>query len=156
MALTSANFPLALAVIQTHLVAAGAALPTPLTDVANAYGIPRGRAIRYWFAGDGPSKRMGGAETLGNQMTVLRVRIIAFAVLSSFSESVTAGVDADTWTLTYEMLSRLVGDKQLGGNCQDMTVGDADVQFPLIGSTQYRTIELDLDLEYPDLFPISA
>lgn len=154
--LTYANVPLALAVIGTHLTAAGAAASPSTSDVLNAYGVPKGRSIRYWFDGDGPSKRMGAEQTLGHQMSIIRVKIIAFAPLSSFMESLTAAVDAETWILTFQIISRLVGDKQLGGNCVDMTVGDADVQFPVISGSQYRTVEIDLALEYPELYPIGA
>lgn len=154
--LTSANVPLALGVIGTHLTAAGAAMTNPIRDIDNAYTVPKGRSIRYWFAGDGPSQRMGAPETFGSQMTVVRVTIVAFEPLNSFGETVSGVIDAATWLLVYEITSRLVGDKQLGGNCQDMTVGDADVLFPVIAGTQYRTVELELALEYPDLYTIAA
>lgn len=153
------TFAAALAVLDTHLVTAGATLSAAnaITDVlAGEPGTPPGRCARYWYEGDGAPARMGGQRTLGDQMTGERVTVRLYWPVSTRDRTVAPRLEADVQAAARAIKHALIGDSTLGGNCTDMEVGDADAGWLLLDSATWRTLSIPLVLDFVDLDPIGA
>jgi hypothetical protein len=153
------TFAAALAVIDAHLVTAGATLSDAnrIVDVAAGEpGVPTGRIARYWYEGDGVPARMGGQRTLTDQMTGERVTIRLYWPVSTRDKKIAAALEADVQAAARAVKHALIGDAQLGGNCTDSEVGDADAGWLLLDSSTRRTLSVPLTLDFVDLDPIGA
>lgn len=142
--------------LDAHLVSAGATIDPVFKDIGRGASVPTGRCIRYWYEGDGEPVRMGAPRTLTDEMVGERVRIRAFWPLPSAAKTYTSAIDVEAQALKAAIKSRLVGDSQLGGQCVDLDVGSAEVDFVDIAGTAYMTLDLPLTLDLVDVDTIAA
>ena len=153
------SFAAALAVLDAHLVTAGATLaePNTITDVsAGEPGVPTGKCARYWYEGDGVPARMGGQRTLADQMTGERITVRLYWPVSTRDKRIAAALEAAVQAAARAVKHALIADSTLGGNCTDMEVGDADAGWLLLDSSTWRTLTIPLTLDFVDLDTIGA
>lgn len=141
-----------LAAILTHVTAAGAALTIAFTDVATGFPVPKGRCIRIFYGGEGdPTDVMGARRTMTTELIAELTVIEAYWPVSEMGESGASDIDAEMVTLKQEIKTRLYGDSQLGGQCTDLTIDDAQPDFPVIAGTKYRSLTLIVTSAYDEI-----
>ena len=145
------DFAAAMTVLETHALAAGAALDTPILDVDRASPTPKGRCIRLWWSGNSEPVKMGGRYTLSSEMLAERVSIVAFFPVSTLAEEATGFNDAEARDLRQELYTRLLGDSQLGGNVEDLSIEGVETGWEKQGDTRYRTLDMTVLLEYVEI-----
>jgi len=145
------DFAAAMTVLETHALAAGAALDTPILDVDRASPTPKGRCIRLWWSGNSEPVKMGGRYTLSSEMLAERVSIVAFFPVSTLAEEATGFNDAEARDLRQELYTRLLGDSQLGGNVEDLSIEGVETGWETQGNIRYRTLDMTVLLEYVEI-----
>ena len=137
----------ALGVLDTHLIAAGAAITEDINDVAR--GLPTGgRQIRYYWAGEVEPPKMGGPRVLNGQMVGQRFAIVALWPLTDLSPATVTSIDAEMQTLAGEIRTRIQGDATLGGYVTDLDLGYGDPDLVLVSGARHIAVKWDLDLSY--------
>lgn len=142
------DIPAALVVLQAHLVAAGAALTDPLLDVDRGLLTTRGRACRYYWAGECEPPRMGGRRVLNGEMVGQRFHIDAAWPLSDLSEELVTAIDVEMELFAGQVRTRIQGDSQLGGNVTDLDLDYGTPAVVSIGSARHVVMQWQLDLAY--------
>lgn len=141
------DIPAALTVLNTHLVAAGAALTDPFTDVDR--GLPTsGRQLRYYWDGEIVPPRMGGPRVLNGEMVGERFAIVATWPVTNLDVATVAAIDAEMQTLAGEIRTRIQGDSQLGGNVTDLDLGYGSPDLVTISNVRMIALRWSLDLAY--------
>ena len=141
------DIPAALVVLQTHLVAAGAALTEDILDVSR--GLPTGgRQIRYYWGGEIEAPRMGMTLDLTGEVVGQRFIIAALWPLTNLSPDLVTVIDAEMQTLAGEIRTRILGDSQLGSNVSDLDLGYAEPDIVLISNARHIALTWQLDLAY--------
>ena len=139
--------------IGVHLAAAGTAVSPTITDVARGAPVSvNARMIRYWYAGDTSPAHYGG-NTLTTAIVGERVTVGCFWPISD--KAVLAGLDAELVALKHEIKTRLFGDSQLGGACDDLLVGDAEVDYPVVNGAQTAELTIPLTLDFGEAYTIA-
>lgn len=138
----------ALVVLETHLVAAGAALTDPLLDVDRGLPSTRGRQVRFYWGGEQEPPRMGGPRVLNGEMVGQRFIVVACWPLTDLSEELASAIDVEMQQLAGQVRTRIQGDSQLGGNVTDLDLGYADPDIAVIGGARHVILQWDLDLAY--------
>lgn len=146
-----------LSTLETHLAAAGGACTPAITDIGcGDPGLPNGRVLRYWYTGSGAPSRMGARSTLTDEMIGEQLVIRAYFPIPTRSDkAVMRALEVDCQAIARQLTSRLNGDRTLGGNCVDLTVGDVNVGY-LNGDATFRTVEIPLTLDFVDIDTIAA
>ena len=140
------SFSGALAVLDTHLVAAGTAITPTITDVSQGERSSMRRRIDYYITGIGEPQRMGGHETLTDWMFGVGVAIRIYIPVPDRSETLAANIEADLYAIVVDVLSRIAGDAKLGGNCVDMAINDLEFGWlNMPGWLRVATIPIVLD-----------
>jgi hypothetical protein len=149
------TFANAMTTIGTHLAAAGTAVTPQILDVSRGAPVSVGaRMIRYWYAGDAAPTRYQGQRTLTTEMIGRRVTI---AVLWPVSDkAVLASLDAEIVAVETEIKTRLLGDSQLGGACDDLDVGYSEVDYPVVNGAQVAELTIPLTLDFGEAYTIAA
>jgi hypothetical protein len=149
------TFPTALANIGTHVRAAGTAVTPKILDVAQGSPVSVNAAmLRYWYSGDSPAPHYPGGQTLTQIMVGERVNVAAYFPASD--RSVLAGLDTWVFAIKHELKTRLIGDSQLGGQCDDLEVGDAEVEYLDVGGALVVRLLIPLILDFGEAYTISA
>jgi hypothetical protein len=142
-----ANISAALAVLETHLIAAGGALTDPLLDVTR--GLPTGgRQVRYYWGGEVEPVSMGGRNVLNAEMVGQRFIIAALWPLTDLSPELVTSIDAEMQVLAGEVRTRIDGDSQLGGNVTDLELGYGEPDDVTISNARHVALRWYLDLSY--------
>lgn len=136
------DVPSALAVVATHLVAAGGALTNPILDVDR--GFPTGgRSIRYYWTGE-----VEGSQVFARNVVGQRFAIAALWPLSTLAPEVVAALDAEMQLLAGQVRTRLDGDTQLGGNAEWLELGYGKADVVTISNALFVALHWDLDIWY--------
>lgn len=150
------TFSGALTVLETHLVAAGAALSPAITDVGGGEpGVPPGRAIRWWYEGDGEPKRMGAPRTLNDEMVGERITVRAYWSVPTRDKAPSRALEVAIQLAVRQIRHRLLGDSTLGGNVTDLDVSGADVEWLSLGDAWWRVATVKLVLDMVDIDTIA-
>jgi hypothetical protein len=67
-----------------------------------------------------------------------------------------ANLDARIHALKHELKTRLIGDSQLGGQCDDLDVGDAEVEYLEVTGALVARLTIPLTLDFGEAYTISA
>lgn len=137
----------ALVVLNTHLVAAGAALTDPILDVDRGL-VTGGRMIRYYYAGEAAPPHMDGPRVLNGTMVGQRFYIDAAWPLSGLSVEQVTAIDAEMQVLAGQIRTRIQGDSQLGGNVTDLDLEYAEPDVVTIANARHVVLHWQLDLAY--------
>jgi hypothetical protein len=149
------TFPLALAAIGTHVTAAGTAVSPTIRDVAQgAPSAVNAPMLRYWYQGDVPAPHFPGGQTMTTIMVGERVNVAAYWPASD--RAVLAGLDSWVRAVKHELKTRLIGDSQLGGQCDDLEVGDAEVEYLEVTGALVVRLLIPLTLDFGEAYTISA
>jgi hypothetical protein len=145
----------ALAVLDGHLVAAGATITPAITDVHKGARANLQRRIDYWLAGFAEPRRFGGQHaTLTDWMIGLKVTCCVYIPITDISKTYAANIETDLYTVAFNIAALVMGDASLGGNCTAVDVGDVD--FDLIGTTGWlRVAAIPLVLDFVDQITIA-
>lgn len=138
----------AIGVLQTHLVAAGAALTDPLQDVDRGLPATAGRQLRYYWAGECEPPRMGGHRVLNGELVGQRFVIAATWPLTDLSAALVTVIDAEMQVLAGEIRTRIQGDSTLGGNITDLDLGYVEPDVVVIANARHVACRWQLDLAY--------
>jgi hypothetical protein len=141
------DIPAAIAVLQTHLAAAGAALTHDILDVSRGV-LTGGRSIRYYWVGECEPPKMGGQRVLNGEMVGQRFVIAASWPLSDLSTAQVTALDTEMQTLAGEIRTRIQGDSTLGGNVTDLDLEYGEAQMLAIANARHVVMEWQLDLAY--------
>lgn len=125
------------AAILAHAVTAAATLTPPITDVAAAFPLPKGRCVRVYYGGEADPVKMGGRWTLNSEMIAKRTMIAAFWPITTLSEALAAAIDADAEAFGHQLRTLLDGDAQLGGATTDSALLDASPDIFEIGGAKF-------------------
>lgn len=149
------SFADAITAIETHLDAAGTAVTPQIVDVDRGapVSVPA-RLIRFWYAGDQPAPHYPGGQTITTVMVGERLTIAAYWPISD--KAVLRSVDGEAKALKDEIKRRLLGDCQLGGACDDLVIGDAEVDYPIVNGQQVAELTIPLTLDFGEAYTISA
>jgi hypothetical protein len=148
------DIPAALAVLQTHLTAAGAALTDPLLDVDRGV-LTGGRQIRYYWQGECEPPRMPAERVLSGEMVGQRFTLAACWPLSDLSVDQVTELDKEMQALAFQVRTRIQGDSQLGGNVTDLDLDYGEAVMMSISNARHVVMEWQLDLAYVE-YAISA
>lgn len=150
------NIAAALAVLETHLAAAGAALTDDLLDVDRGF-LTGGRQLRYYWSGEGVPVRMGteNGNVLNGRMIGQRVKIAASWPLGDLDIETVTAIDTEMQTLAGEIRTRIQGDSQLGGNVVDLDLQYAEPDVVTISNARHVVLAWDLDLSYVE-YPVAS
>ena len=144
----------ALVVLDAHLVAAGAALTSPIVDVRR--GLPTGgRQIRHYYGGEVEPPKMSGPLVLNGQMVGERERIAVTWPLSDLEPAQVTAIDDEMRAVAVQIRTRIQGDSQLGGNVQDLDLQYGEPDLVLISGARHIALTYDLDMSYRE-YSISA
>lgn len=148
-------FGSAIAVIGTHVAASGTAVTPQILDVAEGAPVSvNARTARYWYAGTGPAPHYPGSQTMTTRMVGQRVTVAVYWPITD--KAVLAGLNAEIQAMQDELFRRLLGDSQLGGTCDDMDVGEAEVDYPVVNGAQTAELTIPLTLDFGEAYTISA
>lgn len=111
------TFAGALGVLDTHLTAAGAAVSPTITNIAQGERASGQRRIDYWFVSVGDPSRMSNGETLSDRMLGVEVMVRVYVPVADRRESLNASIEADLYAISVDIVSRVMGDFTLGGEC---------------------------------------
>ena len=150
-----ADIEAALAVLETHLVAAGAALTDPMEDVDRGIPATSGRSIRYYWAGEVAPPKMSGPMVFNGIMVGERFVIAAVWPLSDLDVETVTAIDVEMQDLADQVRTRIHGDSQLGGNVTDLNLDYGEPELVTIAGARHVALRWDLDLAYNE-YPISA
>ena len=140
------SFVAGLAILDTHLVAAGAAISPTITNVSQGERASMTRRIDYYVTAIGEPQKMGAHTTLTDWMFGVGINIRIYVPVPDRSETLAANIEADLYAIVVEILTRIIGDSKLGGNCTDMTVNDTEFGWlNMPGWLRVATIPLVLD-----------
>ena len=114
------SFAAGLAVLDTHLVAAGAAISPAITNVSQGERASMTRRIDYYVTGIGDPAKMGGTDTLTDRMFGVIVACRVYIPVPDRSETLAANIEADLYAVSIDIAQRVLGDSTLGGNCTDL------------------------------------
>lgn len=149
------TFANAITTIGTHLAAAGSAVSPTVVDVDRGAPVSvNARMIRYWYAGDQPAPHYPGGQTLTDVMVGERVTVACYWPITD--KAVLRSLDAEVQALKHEIKTRLIGDSTLGGACDDLTVGDAEVDYPIVNGAQTAELTIPLTLDFGTAYTIAA
>lgn len=149
------SFAGAMTTIGTHLAAAGSAVSPQVLDVARGAPVSvNTRLGRFWYAGTSDPPHYSGNQTLATRMIGQRVTVAFYWPISD--KAVLASLDAEIVAVQGEVFTRLLADSQLGGECDDLMVGDADVDYPVINGQQTAELTIPLTLDFGEGYPIAA
>jgi hypothetical protein len=135
----------ALLQVGVHLAAAGTAVTPKVLDIKRGapVSVPA-RLGRYWYAGNGEPPHYPGGQTLTTRMIGRRIK------------SVLDAVDVEIAAMEDQVYTRILGDSQLGGSCDDLLLGDSDVEYPVINGQQVAELIIPLILDFGEAYTISA
>ena len=148
------TFATAMTAIGVHLDAAGTAVSPQILDVDR--GAPVGvnaPMIRYWYAGNAAPAHFGGSTTLTTRMVGQRLTIGVYWPIAD--RAVLADLDARIHAIGDEVYRRLLGDCQLGGACDDLDLGDADVDYPIVNGAQVAELTIPVTLDFGEAYTIA-
>jgi hypothetical protein len=145
----------AMAQLGVHLAAAGTAVTPQILDVERGavVSVPA-RLGRYWYAGNASPAHYEGRQTLTTRMVGRRVTIAFYWPVSD--RLVLESLDAEIAALEDQVYTRILGDCQLGGACDDLDLGDSDVEYPVINGQQVAELIIPLVLDFGEAYTISA
>ena len=145
----------AMTAIGTHLTAAGTAVSPKITDVARGAPVSvNTRMGRYWYAGTSAPPHYSGSTTLSTRMIGQRITVGVYWPVSD--KAVLAGLDAEIAAMQDQLFTRILGDSQLGGACDDLEMGDADVDYPVLNGQQTAELLIPLTLDFGEAYTIAA
>lgn len=142
------DVPAALVVLQAHLVAAGGALTDPLLDVDRGLLTTRGRALRYYWAGEANPAEMGASQTLTSELVGQRFIIAASWPLTDVSEELVTALDVEMQLLAAQIRTRIDGDSTLGGTVTDLTLGYCEPDIATIANARHIILTWELSLAF--------
>lgn len=117
------NLDTVIANIVAHAVTVGAAQTPPITDVARADPVPRGRSCRVWWAGEVPPPGFGQAPSvLNGQLVGERVLVGWFWPVGDSSEVLASNRDKEVWAVNDAFRAAIQADSTLSGTCTDLDV----------------------------------
>lgn len=149
------SFATAMSAIGTHLAAAGAAQTPVIADIARGAPVSvNAPLLRYWYAGTSEPPHYPGGQTMATRMIGQRVTIAAYWPISD--KAVLANLDERIQALQDDLFTRILGDCQLGGACDDLVVGDAEVDYPIVNGAQVAELTIPLTLDFGEAYTISA
>jgi hypothetical protein len=145
----------ALLQVGVHLAAAGTAVTPKVLDIKRGapVSVPA-RLGRYWYAGNGEPPHYPGGQTLTTRMIGRRITIAFYWPISD--KSVLDAVDVEIAAMEDQVYTRILGDSQLGGSCDDLLLGDSDVEYPVINGQQVAELIIPLILDFGEAYTISA
>ena len=145
----------ALAVLDTHLVAAGATISPAITDVAQGERANLHRRADYWLDGITAPERFTGAHaTFTDWMVGIGVTCRFYLPVADRAETYAANIETDIYTLAFNLASRVMGDFTLGGNCTAITIHD--IEFGWLSATGWlRVATIPLVLDFVDQITIA-
>lgn len=142
------SFAGALTVIQTHCTTAGTSLTPTITDIGvGEPGTPPGRCIRVWYEGDGAPVHLA-ERTLADISVGERVTVRAYWPVANRDKPLASALESDLQAFVVLIKTALIGDSQLGGNCADLDVGQADAEWLLLDGGAWRTVTILLVLDF--------
>lgn len=149
------SFSGALTTLDTHLVAAGAAVSPAITDVAQGERTTGNSRIDYWFTEIGDPVRMGGAETLSDRMYGVTVLIRPHIAVSDRRETRNANVEARLYALSIDIVSRVMGDYTLGGNCAAGAWSGVSAGWTDNGGSMTRSADITFVFDFVEAITIA-
>jgi hypothetical protein len=141
------DIPAAIVVLETHLVAAGAALTVDILDVDRGL-LTGGRQIRYYWSGEVEPPNMGGTRVLNGELVGQRFTVAASWPLSDLSVQLVEAIDTEMQLLAGQIRTRIQGDSTLGGNVTDLDLGYAEPELLTISNARHVVLHWTLDLAY--------
>lgn len=142
------DIPAALTQLQTHLVAAGAALTDKLLDVDRGLPATRGRQLRYYWGGEVEPPRMDGPMVLNGEMVGQRFIIAALWPLSGLDEGLVTAIDTEMQVLAGEIRTRLNADNDLADHCDNTILHYAEPDIVTIANARHVVLLWDFDIAY--------
>lgn len=136
--------------IETHAIAAGAAVTPKITDVCIGLPVPRGRCGRIWWDGE-QDERGGRRYSLNHQLVANRIGVRFFWPVSDATEAAAKNRIYEMRAIAHELRTRILGDIQLGGNSTDLEVENAEAELLNSAGTLYAIVSIPITtgiLEY--------
>lgn len=148
------SFATSMSAIGVHMAAAGTAVTPQIIDVARGAPVSvNTRMGRYWYAGTSEPPHYPGGTTLTTRMIGRRVTLAFFWPISD--KAVLAGLDDEIQAVEEAIYSRLLGDSTLDGACDDLLVGDAEVDYPVVNGAQTAELTIPLILDFGEAYAIA-
>ena len=147
------SFASAITVLETHLGTASAAATVGFTIQGGDPGLPQRKTACWSFAGAGDNPLI--AETLTDHPFSEFVNVAFYWPVGTRAGAPARDLEFEVRAVTRAMIGALEGDRKLGGNCEALTINDADAGWLIAGESAWRVVTIPLVLGFTDEEPIS-
>ena len=142
------SFVGALTALDTHLVAAGAAISPTITNVAQGERSGLSRRIDYWFTSIGEPSRFPSRETLSDAMFGVELLVRVYFPVADRRETLNANLEADLYAVSIDIVSRVLGDYTLGGECVALRWEQVSTGWQEVGGGWNRISDTTFTLDF--------
>lgn len=123
------------------------------TQAAGEPSVPPKRTVAWFLAGTGDNPLI--AETLTDHPFGDFVNVRFYIPVNNRSATPSRSVEMELRDVVRRFIAQIEGDRDLGGNCESVTVGDADAGWLTVDNGWWRIATVTLTLGFTDLEPIS-
>ena len=140
--------------IVAHARTVAAAISTPITDVARADPVPKGRSIRVWWSGETVPPGYGAEHpaVLNGDLIGELVNVGCFWPIGDSAEVLASNRDKEVWAVVNALRAGLQADSTLSGTCTNLDVGFIANDYVVSNGSLWRFILVPVSLafiEYP-------
>jgi hypothetical protein len=128
------------AALLAHATTAGAAVTPAIKDVKFAFPVPKDRCIRLFYGGEADPPRFASRNTLASEMVGTVVRINAFFAVTALDEAQAEVLENQARAYSAALRTAIDGDTNLGGDADNVLLGDAEVEPTVVGNARYLVV----------------
>ncbi len=138
--------------LETHAIAAAAAVDSSWKDVAIGFPIPRptGRSARLFYGGEREPERMGATSTLNSKLIAEAVQLEAYWPISEYGTKKGKALAIEMQALVHELRTRTLGDSQLDNESSDLSMHLAEPGRVEFGGATFAVITVEWVIDYSE------
>lgn len=138
----------AISAIEAHIAAAAPAYASRAGET-----IPASISVAWWYEGSGDNPLI--AETLTDHSFAENVSVRIYWPVATRDPGPSRALENEARTITRALIGRLEGDRSLGENVTDTTIGDATAGWLDLGGASFRVVTIPLSLGFTEAEPIA-
>lgn len=139
----------AITALEAHMLAAAPAHSQRAGDP----GLPPRKTAAWYYVGTGENPLI--PETLTDHSYAESVEVRFYWPVATRDVNPSRTLENDVRNITRTLIARLQADRDLGGNCSDLTIGDANAGWLESDGGVWRVSTIPLSLGFTDLEPIA-
>jgi hypothetical protein len=147
------TFVAATATLEAHLLTASGTAAVGFTIQGGDPGLPARKTACWYVAGSGDNPLID--ETLTDHPFGDFVNVAFYWPVANRSSTPMRNLELEVRAVTRAFIRAVEGDRDLGGNCETVTIGDADAGWLVADGGSWRVVTIPLILGFTDEEPIS-